>query len=346
MLASVAAVLAIAFSVNGCSDSSSPSLNSTPHITVSQKALDNSNAVWADQPGFIHQAMGIQNRHTQELLNIDGVVGTSTGVDEVNPGVAQILVLTSRDGVRGIPASIEGVRTRVEMVGVVKPFGGYTNRYRPIKGGVSTGNDNECASGTIGCLLSLSSDGTHRYMLSNNHVFARENDASTGEKIDQPGRYDTHCGASGLIGRLSAFSPISFTDTNVIDAAVAVIEDSLSSAASGAMINGYVPSTTVVSPSVNLNVTKVGRTSGVTTGKITGINTVIRVSYSGGTAIFKNQIYVHGTFIRAGDSGSLMMTNNSSHNPVGLDFAGGSNSSFANPIGPILSYFGASVDNN
>jgi hypothetical protein len=59
-------------------------------------------------------------------------------------------------------------------------------------------------------------------------------------------------------------------------------------------------------------------------------------------ARFVNQIYVASTFIRSGDSGSLMVTE-TSENPVGLCFAGGSSSAFANPIGPVLQQLGVSV---
>ena len=51
-----------------------------------------------------------------------------------------------------------------------------------------------------------------------------------------------------------------------------------------------------------------------------------------------------GNFIRAGDSGSLMVTQ-SGNNPVGLCFAGSSQASFANPISAVLSRFSATVCN-
>ena len=55
--------------------------------------------------------------------------------------------------------------------------------------------------------------------------------------------------------------------------------------------------------------------------------------------------YVAGNFIRSGDSGSLMVTQNG-NNPVGLNFAGGGGASFANPIGPVLQHFGVTVASN
>lgn len=105
---------------------------------------------------------------------------------------------------------------------------------------------------------------------------------------------------------------------------------------------GYTPSSTVVSPAIGLAVKKTGRTSGLTHGSITGINVTIQVQYSGGIATFVNQVMTGGSFIRSGDSGSLMVTE-SGNNPVGLCFAGGSGGAFANPIGPVLQKFGATV---
>jgi len=335
----MALAFAALFVVSSCTQSSGPGTTQPAvHPMVAQAALDH---VKSDQPPFIQQAIDVQNRHHNGLRGIPGVIGTGVGVDDNNANQAVILVFTDHDGVPGIPAFVEGLKTHIEMVGKVVPFSqGYTGSYRPVKCGVSVGNNNECASGTIGCLVDVS--GTH-YMLSNNHVFARENDASLGEQIDQPGRYDTHCGSSGAIGSLAAFGAISFSSNNSFDAAIASLSSSISF--SPTMASGYTPSSTTVSPSVGLAVKKTGRTSGLTTGNIAGINVTITVGYSGGNATFTGQIYVRGQFIRAGDSGSLMVTQ-SGNNPVGLDFAGSNTASFANPIGPVLSYFGATVVSN
>jgi len=291
----------------------------------------------------LQAVMAVQNRHTDRLMAIPDVVGTGTGVDE--KGNPVILILTRRAGVTNLPTMIEGIRTRVDVVGDVRAMGaGYRGTYRPVPCGVSVGNDNECAAGTIGCVV-LSSGGV-RYALSNNHVFARENKASIGERIDQPGRYDAKpkCAQTGQAATLSAFKPIDFSKSasNEIDAAIAQYTiDNVCSMVD----NLYTPSSTIVTPSVGLAVKKVGRTSGLTTGTIAGINVTINVSYSSGTARFVNQIYVASTFIRSGDSGSLMVTRDG-NNPVGLNFAGGSGSSFANPIGPVLQYFNVTVCGN
>ena len=78
-------------------------------------------------------------------------------------------------------------------------------------------------------------------------------------------------------------------------------------------------------------------------------NATVLVSYLTGTARFVNQIVVgscSSTCIGAGDSGSLLVTNDANANPVGLLFAGNNSGSMAmaNPISDVLSYFSVTVD--
>jgi hypothetical protein len=49
------------------------------------------------------------------------------------------------------------------------------------------------------------------------------------------------------------------------------------------------------------------------------------------------------TFSAGGDSGSLIVTNNASHNPVALLFAGSSSTTIGNPIGLVLSRLGTAL---
>jgi hypothetical protein len=90
---------------------------------------------------------------------------------------------------------------------------------------------------------------------------------------------------------------------------------------------------------------KMGRTTGLTYGTVQSTNVTIKVDFDGQTAVFTDQIYIKGNagdFLQAGDSGSLLVTKDGAH-PVGLLFAGGEGSAFANPIKPILDYFGVTL---
>lgn len=308
--------------------------------------------------------MAIQDRHTDDLLAIDGVIGTGTGVNE--DGSPAIYIFTSRDNVAGLPSSIEGIRTRIQNAGIIEAGipsvlggvnnkenggvvqAGFTGTYRnPLWSGVSVCNDNECASGTIGCVVADNATGTHRYFLSNNHVFARVNAASIGERIDQPGRYDAipQCAQTGQVASLSKFIPINFKrgTSNIVDCAIAEVSGG-DGQTSQMALGTYTPTANPLTATVGLNVKKSGRTTGFTTGTISAINVTVTVSYGRGkNAKFVNQIYINSSiFSAAGDSGSLIVED-ASNDPVGLLFAGSSTSTIANPIGDVLGQLAVTI---
>ena len=317
------------------------------------------------------RAMEVQDRHTPRLLAMPDVVGTATGLGPA--GAPVILVLTKVRGVAGIPRSLDGVPVVVkvtgEIVALVKPdkpdnpnkpdkpgkppkngdeIDPKSRFDRPVPIGVSTGNAGECSSGTIGCRVT---DGTNVYALSNNHVYAGENDPPS-NNIVQPGRYDTDCvyDVNNKIGTLFAYKPIVFTTTasNTIDAAIAAT--TTNNLGNATPDNGYgTPGTIPVDAELGMAVQKYGRTTGLTKGQVTAVNATILVSYHSGVALFIDQIEVggiKGPVIKAGDSGSLLVTNDSECNPVGLLFAGNRSgkTGFANRIDLVLSSFGVTID--
>jgi len=316
---------ALALVLTSCSREGS--LTSSP-----TSAGSNSTSLSVRNANDVALTMRAQNAHTPDLMKIPDVVGTGTGVG--SNGRLAVLVLTRRAGVAGIPSTVDGVQTEVRVIGDVVP-------YRSGSGtcGTSTGNNLECAAGTIGAVVLK---GGTKYLLSNNHVYARENAASIGEREDAPGRYDGHpkCAVTPECGTLSQYVNINFGGNNQIDCAIALM--STSNPTSVVQSGGYTATSTVVSPSVGLAVKKSGRTSGLTHDTIQAINVTINVGYSSGTATFTGQIMTGAQFIRSGDSGSLMVTE-TGNNPVGLCFAGGSGGAFANPIGPVLQAFAATI---
>ena len=228
--------------------------------------------------------------------------------------------------------------------------GGANHRVRNLNLGVSGGNVNDisrrfCCSGTLGALIT---DGTNQYILSNNHVLGRSGQAVAGEDVSQPGLIDSNCSIATVVADFTGFAPLGPSN---VDAAIAQLRPGQMNS-TGAIEDIGVPSSTIVNPSVGLSVAKSGRTTGFTTGSITSINTSVTVAYSsqcggGGkrtNVTFTNQIVITpGTFSAGGDSGSLIVTNNASHNPVGLLFAGSSSSTIANPIGQVLQRLGAAL---
>jgi hypothetical protein len=309
---------------------------------------------------FLGSAIDVQKRHNNNLFATPDVVGTAVGLTE--NGAPAIKVYKKSVGIMGIPTSLEGIPVIVEETGEFHAFpasqkGGSPNSSRintaspftrPVPIGVSTGNQGECSAGTIGARVKDS--GGNIYALSNNHVYALENNAPLNSSVLQPGLYDTQCSvdSNNVIGSLSKFAMIVFSSSasNTVDAAIAVSNVSL--LGNSTPPNGYgTPQSATVSAFVGQNVMKYGRTSSLTTGQITGINGTVLVTYSSGTARFVNQIIVGSSkpFIKAGDSGSLLVTT-SSANPVGLLFAGTSSgkTAIANPIDLVEAALGVTID--
>jgi len=305
----------------------------------------------------------VQERHTDRLMAIDGVVGTAVGLGD-GAGHA-VLVLLERPGVGGIPDELDGVPVHPVVTGKFyalpkpekppgKPGGGRldpTSRFaRPVPIGVSTGNELENSAGTIGCRVKDIFGNV--YALSNNHVYALENDAPLGSKVLQPGRYDGGVSPGDAIGTLAALFPINFNGGgNIVDAAIAlsyVDQSGNSLVGKSTPSDGYgTPKSATVAGYIGQKVQKYGRTTSLTKGVVTGINAALKVGYSSGEALFLDQIIVQSRkpFIKPGDSGSLLVTD-PEKNPVGLLFAGDQTGTYAvaNRIDLVLGAFDVTVD--
>lgn len=213
--------------------------------------------------------------------------------------------------------------------------------------GVSVGNQYEASAGTIGCRVKDSAGRV--FILSNNHVLALENTAPLNSWILQPGLYDSGSDIAYAwqnVGTLTTYVPIIFSRraNNKVDAAVAQIkvwglDGETPLVATSTPSDGYgTPGTDYLTndelaawfATSQIPVQKYGRTTRLTTGTITSINTTVVVSYSRGQARFVNQIVVQSpsAFILPGDSGSLLVTQDYPQ-PVGLLFAGNSSGTYA-----------------
>ena len=315
----------------------------------------------------------VQERHTDTLMGIKGVVGTAVGLDGSNGHV--VIVLVEKEGLAGIPNNLGGVPVRPVVTGKIyalpKPDNpgasgkppkpdpvDRTARFaRPVPIGVSTGHP-AITAGTIGCRVKDASGNV--YALSNNHVYANENSATIGDAVIQPGTYDGGKSPADDIGTLADFEPIVFYDyynppvpisTNTMDAAIALSSTSLLGKATPSDGYGTPKSTTAPAP-FNASVKKYGRTTGLTKGKIWASNATVDVGYDAGTARFVGQIIISpGTFSAGGDSGSLVVLDGGKgrnqaddRKPVGLLFAGSSSVTIACPIDLVLNRFEVSVD--
>lgn len=308
-----------------------------------------------DEVPGLERAIQVKDRYAGELLETGGVVGVGVGNNsENNPA---IIVFTDTPGAQALPATIEEVPVVVRYSGTFyaqpkptkppkdEPDISPSDRFdRPVPIGVSTGHP-AITAGTIGARVT---DGTNVYALSNNHVYADENNASKGDAVIQPGTYDGGTSPDDNIGTLYDFVQIDFAGTNYVDAAIAL--SSLELLGNATPADGYgAPQSDIIGAAIGMKVLKYGRTTGQTKGRISAINATVRVQYDSGIALFENQIIITpGDFSAGGDSGSLIVVNNSKSGdhlkPVGLLFAGSSLYTIANPIDLVLGSFGVTID--
>lgn len=234
---------------------------------------------------------------------------------------------------------------------------------RPIPLGVSGGNIHSfirkkvnnkvkgCFSGTLGSMVQDSQN--NQYILSNNHVLADQNTARPGQLIVQPGLVDVQClkSQSDTVATFSSAVHINFAGgNNTLDAAIASVEPGQVSPE--ILFIGQIASS-LATPTVGLPVQKMGRTTCLTTGLIAALDANLVVNYSDTQkpklAKFVNQILVSGSastpqFSAAGDSGSLIVTDDSCPRAVALLFAGSSGGlTIANPISAVLSGLNVSM---
>ena len=200
-----------------------------------------------------------------------------------------------------------------------------------------------CCGGTLGSLLNI--NGVN-YILSNNHVLARTNQAAIGESIIHPGLIDQspacYADTADIVGKLAAFKPIVFgkSGVNRVDAAIGLP----TAPVSGNIAGIGAPSAAWQEPVVGLAVRKSGRTTGLTSGTVASVNVTVNVSYQANcgmgkqqTAKFVNQFRVTpGDFSAGGDSGSLIVDNSSPAKPVGLLFAGSSTGTIGNRMDDVV----------
>lgn len=296
-------------------------------------------------PNGIAQAMAVQEANADALLRRSDVVGVAVGLQE--RGQPTIRLYVTSDSAAGLPAELDGIPVQTVVTGMFYAYQ-TTDRHRPAPIGVSVGHP-DITAGTIGARV-LDNQG-NVYALSNNHVLANSNDAQIGDSALQPGPYDGGTDPADKIGELYDFEPILFNGSNnIMDAAIA--SSTTANLDNATLPEGYgVPGTTVVNPTIGLDVQKCGRTTGCTAGDIAEINATVEVCYASQgpfctqIARFVDQFTITpGAFSAGGDSGSLIVTDDGSNNPVGLLFAGSDTRTIANPIGPVLDRFNVTID--
>ncbi len=312
----------------------------------------------------VQKVISIQDRHTDLLFTHPEVVGTGTGLNEAGELVVVVYTASAVDQIpvdleslmneaalNAIPETVENIPLVAKKTGSFKIFADPTARYpRPVPIGVSTGHP-DITAGTIGCRVKDSSGNV--YALSNNHIYANCNDASIGDNELQPGPTDGGQDPEDAIGTLYDYEQILYDgSSNYIDAAIAATTTAYVGTATPEGDGYGTPNSSTKSASLGMKVQKYGRTTGWTHGEVSELNVTVEVCYEARgpfncvkSAVFVDQIAITpGTFSDGGDSGSLIVTDDSNANPVALLFAGSSENTLANPINLVLNRFNVTVD--
>ncbi len=333
-------VLAVSLSVFlVCSD--------TPQTPTTQVAKWDGSTLSMAHPK-VKAVAQVQDKYTERLLDAEDIVGTATGLDK--DGNLVIRVYAAEPGIANVPKALDGVPVEVVVTGKFKIYSDPQARFaRPVPIGVSTGHP-DITAGTIGCRVKDA--GGNVYALSNNHVYANVNKAQIGDNVLQPGPYDGGSDPADAIGTLYDYEPIALNGPdNYIDAAIAITDVNTVGTATPSDAYGT-PSSAIKSASVGQKVQKYGRTTVWTHGEVSEINVTVDVCYETrgpfsckSYARFVDQIGITpGTFSDGGDSGSLIVTDDSNKNPIGLLFAGSSERTLANPISYVLNRFNVTID--
>ncbi|GAA0134340.1 hypothetical protein YSY43_11800 [Paenibacillus sp. YSY-4.3] len=279
-----------------------------------------------------HKVYQIKQRLTTKMLKRRGVHGIGVGLcNPRRPGKGAAIILyasalaaTAKSSQKASskrkplnPAQLQnklGVPVRIVRSTGFHKHGGsesfrFRRRIRPVVAGYSIGTP--VVSGTAGLIITGVRGGKNRYVLSNNHVLVNENTRRCSKTL-QPGGADGGTVRADRIGELHRFVRLSKKKNNYLDAAMAKpFRPSLLSPRYA--VFGTVPGH-LRSYRAGDRFKKVGRTTGISTGRVESIHTDILVSYGSygnlGTITFKNQSVIRGKrpVSLGGDSGSVWLT--------------------------------------
>lgn len=212
-------------------------------------------------------------------------------------------------------------------------------RNRPLRIGGSIGHT-RVKAGTLGCFVApADSEDAQELILSNNHVLADENKAKKGASIVQPASADGGQAGKDRVGSLVKFVRLRKRH-NLVDAAVADLVEGVEYYYEFLEGLGSIRGVRTDLPEIGEVVYKVGRTTGLTKGRISAVEMdALWVDYDMGSLQFDQQLEIEPAgkepFSLSGDSGSLIV--DSRRKAIGLLFAGNdADATYANPIGQVL----------
>jgi hypothetical protein len=301
-------------------------------------------------PGLAAQSAreGVAARRSHDLAAVQPAFAigiTPAGSDDFRLAVrVQRRSLIGSSRLEAIVEAAKG-EADVRYIGRVEKLqhaGAVRERQRPLAAGASIGHV-AITAGTLGAFV-RTADGDLA-VLSNNHVLADENRAEIGDDIIQPADLDEGDAPDDVVARLSEYVPIAAAGINRVDAAFAALVDGVDVDPVGLL---GVLGEGILAPEEADRVQKLGRTTGLTAGRVTAFNVrSVIVEYDiSPTVRFDGQIEIQdddgAIFSLGGDSGSLIVSD-LDRIPVGLLFAGsdqggddGGPVTYANPIADVL----------
>ncbi|EWY39508.1 hypothetical protein N825_05235 [Skermanella stibiiresistens SB22] len=183
-------------------------------------------------------------------------------------------------------------------------------RQRPLLIGCSVAH-HAVTAGSLGGFFRQRGTG-QPVLLSNNHVLANEDQAKAGDAVLQPGAFDGGRRFKDRIGTLLQAVPMSATEPNTMDAAIAGLAEGVPFDPRTVTGFGLLRGVRDRPIEPGDEVVKLGRTTGLTRGRVTAIELDdVVVDYDKGQISFDRQIEIEGTgtaaFSSGGDSGSLIL---------------------------------------
>jgi hypothetical protein len=313
----------------------------------------------------VRAVMAVQGEVTPALIEKPEILGTAVGLDAAGTPALAIYVDRAAGNVgeviAALPREIRGIAVQPQLMDEIRAMGYYTGKQPPpIYLGTSGGWAYElaggyCCGGTLGSLVSINGA---QYILSNAHVLEGDTAygknyrvAQTGDAVIQPGLIDVDCERTRAqtVGTLWRKNSISSSN---LDCAIARVRSGMVRT-DGAILGIGPISHFPIAASLSQRVKKSGRSTALTHSSISGLNASVKVSYTNechGSTYYKTfygQIVVYNSyskFLRAGDSGSLLVQDTSTNpRPIGLLFAGSTSAAFANPINSVLHFLGATM---
>ncbi|WP_285907825.1 hypothetical protein [Pseudodesulfovibrio pelocollis] len=217
-----------------------------------------------------------------------------------------------------IPDRFGDVRTDVVEVGHVV-FGALTAKVRPLETGYSVGaiHKSAKATGTLGAFaVGVFGAQSHYFVLSCNHVLAKNNAFPTGTEAIQPGPNDGGT-INDAVGQLWSFVPLSTTQDNLVDAALATVEEDLITPVRP-YVAQCVPAADIT---IGMAVMKNGKTTELTAGVVVADKVTIVVADALGNR-YRMVDQVAASYGSAGGDSGALVVSRESNKAVGLHFAG------------------------